>query len=103
MAAELRASRTALTALFFGFGILSGTWAARLPAVQHRLKLDDGELGLVLFSVSAASVAVLPPAGWLVARLGGRVITAGGIAVSAAGLALTGLAPSRRSSRSRPR
>ena len=94
MAADLRASRAALTALFFGFGIVSGTWAARLPAVQHRLKLDDGELGLVLFSVSAASVAVLPLAGWLVARLGGRVITAGGTAVSAGGLALTGLAPS---------
>ena len=94
MAANLRASRSALTSLFFGFGIVSGTWAARLPAVQHRLRLDDGELGLVLFSVSAASVAVLPVAGWLVARLGGRIITVAGIAVSAAGLALTGFASS---------
>jgi len=94
MAAGLRASRTALASLFVGFGILSGTWAARLPAVQHRLRLDDGELGLVLFSVSAASVAVLPLAGWLVARLGGRTITVAGVAVSAAGLAFTGAAPS---------
>ena len=94
MAANLRASRSALTSLFFGFGIVSGTWAARLPAVQHRLRLDDGELGLVLFSVSAASVAVLPVAGWLVARPGGRVVTVAGVAVSAAGLALCGFASS---------
>ena len=94
MAANLQASRSALTSLFFGFGIVSGTWAARLPAVQHRLRLDDGELGLVLFSVSAASVAVLPVAGWLVARPGGRVVTVAGVAVSAAGLALCGFASS---------
>jgi fucose permease len=94
VAANLRASRSALTSLFFGFGIVSGTWAARLPAVQHRLRLDDGELGLVLFSVSAASVAVLPVAGWLVARPGGRVVTVAGVAVSAAGLALCGFASS---------
>jgi len=94
MAADLRASRTALTSLFLGFGIVSGTWAARIPAVQHRLGLDDGELGLVLFCVSAASVAVLLPAGWLVARLGGRIITVACIVVSAAGLALCGLASS---------
>jgi fucose permease len=94
VAANLRASRSALTSLFFGFGIVSGTWAARLPAVQHRLRLDDGELGLVLFSVSAASVAVLPVAGWLVARPGSRVVTVAGVAVSAAGLALCGFASS---------
>jgi len=94
MAADLRASRAALASLFLGFGIVSGTWAARIPAVQHRLRLDDGELGLVIFSVSAASVAVLPLAGWLVARLGGRTITVAGVAVAAAGLTLGGLASS---------
>jgi MFS family permease len=92
--ADLRASRAALTSLFFGFGIVSGTWAARLPAVQHRLRLDSGGLGLAIFSVSAAAVAVLPAAGWLVARLGGRTVTVAGVAVAAGGLALAGLAPS---------
>ena len=94
MAADLRASRAALASLFFGFGVVSGTWAARIPAVQHRLRLDDGELGLVIFSISAASVAVLPLAGWLVARLGGRTITVVGICISAVGLALGGLVSS---------
>ena len=94
MAANLRASRAALASLFLVFGVISGTWAARLPAVQHRLRLDDGRLGLAIFSVSAASVAVLPVAGWLVARLGGRAITVAGIVVAAAGLGLSGLATS---------
>ena len=94
MAANLRASRTALASLFFSFGIVSGTWAARIPAEQHRLRLDSGQLGLVIFSVSAGSVAVLPIAGWLIARLGGRNVAAAAVAFAAAGLALAGFAPS---------
>jgi MFS family permease len=39
---------------------------------QH---LSDGELGLVLLSMAVGSVLMLPPAGWLVARCGSRIVT----------------------------
>jgi hypothetical protein len=44
--------------------------------------MTDGALGLVLLSMAAGSVLALPTAGWLVGRLGSRVMTA------AAGVAL---------------
>lgn len=44
--------------------------------------MSDGQLGLVLLSMAAGSVLALPAAGWLVGRLGSRVMTA------AAGVAL---------------
>jgi len=44
--------------------------------------MSDGQLGLVLLSMAAGSVVALPVAGWLVGRLGSRVMTA------AAGIAL---------------
>jgi len=44
--------------------------------------MSDGRLGLVLLSMAAGSVLALPVAGWLVGRLGSRMMTA------AAGIAL---------------
>ena len=48
-AGRLRQAHVALAVLFVVFGTLDGTWAARLPALKHRLGLDSGELGLVIF------------------------------------------------------
>src|SRR5918911_1176299 len=46
----------------------------RIPAVQQALGLSDGQLGLALLGMPLGSLATLPIAGWMVARLGaGRV------------------------------
>src|SRR5207248_7301281 len=36
----------------------------------------DGQLGIVLLSMAAGAVLALPAAGWLVGRLGSRIMTA---------------------------
>src|SRR6185437_10436779 len=73
---------------------MDGTWSARLPALQARLGLDNGRLGLVVFVVSGTATALLPLSGWLSARLGSRLPCGIGIAFAAAGLTALAFAPS---------
>ncbi|HEV7133052.1 MAG TPA: MFS transporter [Gaiellaceae bacterium] len=84
----------ALAAAFVALGAVDGAWAARLPALQHRLRLDSGRLGLVIFSVSAAATLLLPVAGWLASRFGSRGPTGLGLVVAAVGLTFAAFAPS---------
>jgi hypothetical protein len=72
---------------------VDGTWAARLPAIQDRLGLDSGRLGIALFAATFFSMLSLPLAGMLAARFGSRVPTAAGLTIIAVGLACAGLAP----------
>ena len=87
-------AHVALAVTFVAFGALDGTWAARLPALKHRLGLDSGQLGLVLFIVTLTATLLLPVAGWLAARLGSRAPTALGLALACAGLTGAAFAPS---------
>jgi hypothetical protein len=73
---------------------MDGTWAARLPALKHRLDLDSGRLGLVILTVTLTATVLLPAAGWLASRLGSRVPAIAGIVVAAGGLAAAGAAGS---------
>jgi hypothetical protein len=86
----------ALATTFVVFGALGGNWDSRLPAVRHRLGLDSGELGVVIFTVSVASTAVLPLAGWVSARFGSRGPTVLGLTCAAAGISAAGFMPSYR-------
>ena len=54
----LRRAHAALAVVFVCFGTVDGTWAARLPAVKHRLHLDSGRLGLAIFAVSLTAVSM---------------------------------------------
>jgi fucose permease len=92
-ARRLRAAHAALAVTFVGLGAIDGTWAARLPALQHRLSLDSGELGLVILAVSLAATVLLPVSGWLSSRSGSRGPTGLGLIVAAAGLTFTAFAP----------
>jgi fucose permease len=87
-------AHVALAVTFVAFGALDGTWAARLPALKHRLGLDSGQLGLVLFLVTLTATLLLPVAGWLAARLGSRGPTALGMVFACAGLTGLAFAPS---------
>lgn len=93
-AARLRRAHVAIALTFVAFGTVDGTWVARLPALKHRLGLDSGELGLVIFSVSLAATLLLPVSGWLTSRRGSRGPTGLGLLVTAAGLTAAAFAPS---------
>jgi hypothetical protein len=73
---------------------VDGTWAARLPAIQDRLGLDSGRLGIAILAATLFSMMSLPVAGVLASRFGSRLPTALGIVIIGVGLALAGLAPS---------
>ena len=86
-------ARRAVAVVFIANGFSFATWAARLPAIRDALELSPGRLGLVLLSLSGASVAMLTVAGPVVRRLGPArtvVVTA---VVALTGLAIVGLAP----------
>ena len=91
---RLRVAHAALAAIFAAFGAVDGTWAARLPALKHRLSLDSGRLGIAIFAVSLSATALLPVAGWLTSRRGSRTPVGIGLVVAAVGLAVAAFAPS---------
>ena len=49
----MRATRVAIALVFFADGLLLGSWAARIPAVQHHAALRTAQLGVALFAMSA--------------------------------------------------
>jgi MFS family permease len=85
--------QAAVLAAFFACGALMATWVARIPAVQAKLNLSEGGLGLVLLGLSIAVLTALSLSGGLVARYGSRKVTLiGGLGMCAA-LPLLALAP----------
>jgi MFS family permease len=64
--------RAAVGLTFFLNGALYGAWAARVPAVQDRLGIGDGELGLALAGIAVGSLAAMPAAGAWSVRAGSR-------------------------------
>jgi MFS family permease len=67
-----RRARAATALVFFLTGVVGGTWSARIPAVQERLDLSDGALGVALLGLEGGAVLGLPLGGALVARIGSR-------------------------------
>lgn len=53
---------------FFLSGIITASWASRIPDVQNKLRLNDAEWGLVLFALPIGLVVGLPLSSWLVAK-----------------------------------
>ena len=52
-----RSFRTA--GLFFAINsIMFGSWITRLPDIQHRIQISDGELGLALLGLPIGSVEI---------------------------------------------
>jgi HAD superfamily hydrolase (TIGR01509 family) len=88
----MRGTRVALTAFFLADGLLIGSWAARIPAVQDRADLTNAQLGLALFAASLGALAAMPLAGWLCQRIGSRYVTVAGLLTGAASLFLASLA-----------
>lgn len=72
---ETRAARYAVSAIFFLTGAGTANWAVRIPAVQDRLDLSTGGLGLALLGLSAGAIVAMAAAGRLVASHGSRPVT----------------------------
>jgi hypothetical protein len=92
-ASSSRAHR-ALVAGFVVLGAIDGVWVARLPALKHKLSLDSGRLGIVIFAVSAVATLSLPFAGWLAARRGSRGPAGAGLVLASGALAAAAFVPS---------
>jgi HAD superfamily hydrolase (TIGR01509 family) len=71
----MRGTRGAITLFFLADGLLLGSWAARIPAVQRQAGLSNPQLGLALFAMSLGALVSMPLAGWLGERVGSRRIT----------------------------
>lgn len=81
---------------FLVHGLSTGTWLARIPAVQEHLALGEAALGLALLGGGLGSLVTMVPVGALIARCGSRTIVlatafAVGLALCAIALAWNGL------------
>lgn len=65
-------SRIAIAVFFFISGFGYASWASRIPDVQKQLKLNDAELGMMLFGLPAGLMAMLPVTGILLSRFSSR-------------------------------
>jgi MFS family permease len=79
---SLRAARFAAASFFLLNGIAMGNWVTRIPDVQQRLDLSEGQLGFALLGSALGALVALPGSGWLTARFGSdRMIFAAGIGI----------------------
>src|SRR3954453_12360558 len=83
----------ALAVVFGLAGGVTASFAARVPAVQDRLHLAPGRLGLAFLALEAGAVAGLPAAGALAARFGSRRSLRVALGLMPAALAAAGAAP----------
>jgi len=87
-----RATRIAVSALFFLTGLCFSSWASRIPDIQLALKLNDAGLGSVLLALPVGSIISLPVAGILVLKYGSRQVLLIAAVAYAAVLPVLGLA-----------
>ncbi len=60
--------RRIIAVSFFISGIISGTWASRIPEMQQKFQLNDAKWGSVLFAIPIGMFVGLPLSSWLVAK-----------------------------------
>ncbi len=85
--------RLAVSVVFAGNGVLFASLFSRLPEVQERLRLDEGELGLALLGAPVGLVSAVTLAGAAVGRGGSRRVSAVGAAGYVGSLVLPALVP----------
>lgn len=79
--------------MFFFIGLCFASWAARIPDIQAKFQLSEGQLGTILLCLPMGSMIGLPIAGWSVHRYGSRIVILIGSFIYALTLPLIGLAP----------
>lgn len=89
----LASNRLAITAMFGIAGVAIGAWTARIPTVQHDLRLSDGQLSIALLALAVGGLTGMRFAGRLVDRLGTTAVIAPAALILGGALALTAMAP----------
>jgi MFS family permease len=92
----MRRARIAITAVFALNGTMFASLFARLPAIQERASIGDGELGLALLCAMLGLLSVQAVAGALVSRFGSRPVVVGSAIGYALGLVPVALSTSLR-------
>jgi len=69
---EFSGARRAVALIFLANGLLFGSWAARIPALQDRLDLSEGTLGIALAFLALGALVAMPAAGAWASRAGSR-------------------------------
>ena len=69
-------ARVSVSGAFFLNGAVFSSWYARLPAIQDRLDLSPGELGIALLGAPVGLLVAQPAIGALAARTGSRLVVA---------------------------
>ena len=90
---RLRPARMAVDTFFFVNGVMSATFSTRLPAVQMKLVLPPGQLGLALLACTMGGLLATNLAGRLSLRFGSKVITTLAAVSACITLSLVALAP----------
>jgi MFS family permease len=65
-----RAARVAVVAIFFLNGVALASWFVRIPAIQEKLGLGEGLLGVALLGAAVGALVSMPLAGALASRSG---------------------------------
>jgi MFS family permease len=71
-APEFRRARRAVLAVFALNGFALGGWFVRIPAVQDRLGIGEGLLGVALLGAAVGALLSMTVTGGLISRLGSR-------------------------------
>lgn len=90
---EWKLPRLAVLVAFFVNGALIASWISRIPAMQIKLDLSEGELGIVLLGMGAGVLAALSLVGGVIGRFGSRAVTVGAALAMCLFLPLLALAP----------
>jgi MFS family permease len=90
----VRRARLAITAIFALNGSLFASLFARLPAIQDRTSIGEGQIGLALLCAMVGLLGVQLVAGMLVSRFGSRPVVVGGAIGYALGLVPVALSTS---------
>ncbi|MVT08517.1 MFS transporter [Chitinophaga tropicalis] len=69
-----RTARISITVFFFLSGFGYATWASRIADLQHRLNLNEAQLGSTLFALPLGLILTLPVTGYLLQRFSSRSI-----------------------------
>ncbi|MDT7695086.1 MAG: hypothetical protein QOI75_4453, partial [Pseudonocardiales bacterium] len=91
-----RRARWSVTAVFVVHALVFASWTAHIPEIKLRLGLTDAQLGLALLGAPVGSVAAMLATGWLLPRLGSRLmvqLTLAGYCLTAATVGLAGSLP----------
>ncbi|MEJ7762543.1 MAG: MFS transporter [Thermomicrobiales bacterium] len=87
-------ARMAVTGVFFLNGVVLASWISRIPAVKSDLGLSEGRLGLALLGAAVGALVAMPATGWVLPRVGSRVMTTTMVMALSAALVLPAVATS---------